>query len=74
MSTECLPAVEALDLVFSLASMWLLKVRLGECCSHIAKVLFYLEVSARLNDKLVCTAQVLMVIVNCCEACGLCVC
>ena len=28
---------------------------LGECCSHVASVLFYLEVSARLNDKLACT-------------------
>lgn len=28
---------------------------LGECCSHVASALFYLEVSARLNDKLSCT-------------------
>ncbi|XP_022807132.1 uncharacterized protein LOC111344187 isoform X1 [Stylophora pistillata] len=28
---------------------------LGECCSHIASILFYLEVSTRLNEKLACT-------------------
>ena len=28
---------------------------LGECCSHIASVLFYLEVWTRLNGKLACT-------------------
>ena len=28
---------------------------LGECCSHIASVLFYLEVATRLNEKLTCT-------------------
>jgi hypothetical protein len=28
---------------------------LGECCSHIASILFYLEVSTRLNEKLTCT-------------------
>ena len=28
---------------------------LGECCSHVASILFYLEVSARLNEKLACT-------------------
>ena len=28
---------------------------LGECCSHIATVLFYLEVWTRLNGKLACT-------------------
>ena len=52
--------------------MWLLKVRLGECCSHVASVcFFFFEVSVRLNDKLECTAQVPMVTANCCEACGL---
>eukprot|EP00794_Sanderia_malayensis_P014628 gene14628-16147_t len=28
---------------------------LGECCSHIASVLFYIEVWTRLNGKLACT-------------------
>ena len=28
---------------------------LGECCSHVASVLFYLEVWTRLNGKLACT-------------------
>jgi hypothetical protein len=28
---------------------------LGECCSHVASILFYLEVSTRLNEKLTCT-------------------
>ena len=28
---------------------------LGECCSHIASVRFYIEVWARLNGKLACT-------------------
>ena len=28
---------------------------LGECCSHTASVLFYLEVVTRLNEKLTCT-------------------
>ena len=28
---------------------------LGECCSHVASILFYLEVSTRLNEKLSCT-------------------
>ena len=30
-------------------------VGLGECCSHIASVLFYIEVWTRLNGKLACT-------------------
>ena len=29
--------------------------RLEECCSHIASVLFYIEVWTRLNGKLACT-------------------
>ena len=28
---------------------------LGECCSHIASVLFYIEVWTRLHGKLACT-------------------
>ena len=28
---------------------------LGECCSHVASVLFFLEVWTRLNGKLACT-------------------
>ena len=28
---------------------------LGECCSHVASILFYLEVLTRLNEKLACT-------------------
>ena len=28
---------------------------LGECCSHIASVLFYLEVVTRQNGRLACT-------------------
>ena len=28
---------------------------LGECCSHIASVLFYIEVWTRLNGKIACT-------------------
>ncbi|CAB3997171.1 Hypothetical predicted protein [Paramuricea clavata] len=30
-------------------------VGLGECCLHIASILFYLEASTRLNEKLTCT-------------------
>ena len=28
---------------------------LAECCSHVASILFYLEISTRLNEKLTCT-------------------
>ena len=28
---------------------------LGECCSHVASALFYLEVWTRFNGKLACT-------------------
>ena len=28
---------------------------LGECCSHVASIIFYLEISTRVNEKLTCT-------------------